>query len=118
MGQAKQRGSKEDRTNEAKAEGRGKTTSKVHAFLNETRTDQVLLDHFPCAECGAIITPDPLLNEIMDSPVKHGIQTAACPACSSLHFVISASTKADCIALEPSFALMQKDFLSDYHSNN
>jgi hypothetical protein len=118
MGQAKQRGSKEDRTNEAKEHGRGKKTIKAHAFLNETRMEQVFLDHFPCADCGATITPDPSTNELYDSPVRHGIQAAACPVCLSIHFVVSASTKADCIALEPSFALMQKDFLTGYHSDN
>lgn len=112
MGQAKQRGSKEDRKNAAKAEGRGKTTSKVHAFLNETRTDQVFVDHFPCADCGGIISPDSSKNELFDAPVRHGLQVAACPVCSSLHFVVSASTKADCILLEPSFALMQKQVLN------
>lgn len=106
MGQAKNRGTREQRMQEAIDSGR--THARVHAFINETKQESVLVSTFPCAECGASITPDAEREHILETPVHHGLQFGDCPNCSSSHMVMSASTKADCIALEPAFAEMKR----------
>lgn len=112
MGQAKQRGSKEDRINDAQAQGKGDKPYKLHAFLNATRMEQVVLSNFPCADCGASVVPNAEQNEVFETPVKHAVQVGICPICHATHFIISASTTADCVVLEPAFAVMQKVFIN------
>jgi hypothetical protein len=77
----------------------GRGQAKVHAFINETKQESVLLTTFPCAECGASVTPDTAQDRILDTPVRHGVQFGTCPNCGSAHMIMSASTKVDCIAL-------------------
>lgn len=106
MGQAKNRGSREDRIAEAVKHGR--RPLRLHAFLNETRMEAVLLKNFPCADCGASVAPDEARAQVLDIPVRHGVQFGDCTSCGASHMVVSASTKADCVALEPVFAEMKR----------
>ena len=106
MGQAKNRGTREQRIAGAKEDRR--MDGGLHLFINETSMESVILPHFPCAECGSTITPDPSKNEVLLVPVRHGFQFGDCQNCSAAHLVISASTKADCVALEPVVAEMKR----------
>ncbi|WP_408601628.1 hypothetical protein [Pseudomonas sp. PLMAX] len=106
MGQAKNRGTREQRV-AAAVEARP-TSAKVHAFINETRMESVILPKFPCAECGKLITADQSRDQVLLVPVRHGVQFGDCQNCGATHFVVSASTKADCVALEPVFADMKR----------
>lgn len=99
MGQAKNRGSREQRIEEAKA--RQQFDNAIHVFINETRSDDVLISRWPCAECGKTVSPDPDRNEVLEAPVSHGLQYGACPHCGTSHLIVSARTKADCVKLEP-----------------
>lgn len=106
MGQAKNRGSREQRI--AEAQDSRKMTSRLHAIINETRMESVILPKFPCAECGTWITPDPSKNEELVVPVRHGVQFGECQHCNARHLVVSASNKQDCIALEPILSSMKR----------
>lgn len=88
---------------------------RLHALINETRMESVILSRFPCAECGLMITPDLSKNEVRLVPVRHGVQFGGCQSCGAAHFVVSASTKADCIALEPVFAEMKRAMTQANH---
>ena len=108
MGQAKQRGTRQDRI--ADAIGNGRHQVRLHAFINETRMDSVLLKIFPCADCGASVSPDETRVQVLDIPVHHGVQFGDCAGCGASHMIVSASTTADCVALEPVFAEMKRSF--------
>lgn len=106
MGQAKNRGSREQRIEQARA--RQQFDGAVHVFINETRNENVLIPQWPCAECGALVIADTARNEIVEVPVKHGLQYGSCPRCGAAHFIASARTKADCVALEPIVAELRR----------
>ena len=108
MGQAKKRGSREDRIADAIESGRHQV--RLHAFINETRMEAVLLKSFPCADCGVSVFPDEVRAQVLDMPVRHGVQFGDCASCGASHMIVSASTKADCVALEPVFAEMKRSF--------
>jgi predicted RNA-binding Zn-ribbon protein involved in translation (DUF1610 family) len=97
MGQAKKRGTQQERI----AESQAKVKTPVHIFINENRLESLLLSTFPCAECGKHIAPDPEMDKLLLIPVKHAFQVGGCPDCGAQHVILSAATKADCILLEP-----------------
>jgi hypothetical protein len=103
MGQAKNRGTREQRVSMAAPK-----TDRFHAFINELRSESLYyLEQFPCADCGNKISPEIGVNETVQTPVPHVLQWGICNACDSAHFVASARTKADCIQLEPIFEEMK-----------
>lgn len=106
MGQARNRGTREQRIASAIADGRAHV--RLHAFINETRMDSVLLENFPCADCGAGVLPDEARERVLDTPIRHGIQFGDCASCGASHMIVSASTKAECVKLEPVFAEMKR----------
>lgn len=83
---------------------------RMHAYINETRQDRVLLDEFPCAECGARILLDNAEARELAAPVRHAVQFGDCVDCGAAHMIVSASTKDDCVRLEPVFAEMKRSF--------
>jgi hypothetical protein len=90
------------------------TKPGLHAFINETRQESVLLTSVPCADCTAIISLNPEGDQVLTEPVRHGMQSGECANCGALHMIVSASTKADCIALEPVFAEMKRTFEREF----
>lgn len=82
--------------------------TSIHFFINQNDTGHLLLKRIPCAECGFSMRPSKG-ESVLDKPVPHAIQTATCPRCGAEHFVASAATKADCVALEPVLAKMKID---------
>lgn len=106
MGQAKQRGSKEQRI--AQALERRQLDDCVHVFINETKSDAVLISQWPCAECGNAVTPDSTQNKVLGTPVQHGLQFGKCSKCGAAHFIASARTKEDCVQLEPVVAELRR----------
>ena len=83
---------------------------RMHAYINETRRESVLLDSFPCADCGARISLDRDEAQELAAPVRHAVQFGDCIDCGAAHMIVSASAKADCIRLEPVFAEMKRSF--------
>lgn len=79
----------------------------VHVFINQNDTGFLLLKRIPCAECGFSMRPAKG-SSVLNVPVPHALQTATCPQCRAQHIVISAATKADCVALEPMLAFLKK----------
>jgi hypothetical protein len=106
MGQARNRGTREQRIGSAIADGRAHV--RLHAFINETRMESVLLKNFLCADFGASVIPDQTRERVLDAPVRHGVQFGDCASCGASHMIVSASTKAGCIKLEPVLAEMKR----------
>lgn len=73
----------------------------VHVIINETKSSKIVLDQFPCAECGKPVTPSAEQTTVYENPVKHAVQFGDCTHCGAQHLVASTETKANCIALEP-----------------
>lgn len=97
MGQAKNRGAREQRIAEAQA----KMGTPTYIFINENRTENLLLSSFPCSGCGKSMSPIPAMNQVLLTPVRHAFQCGSCPYCGAEHVIMSAATKEDCILLEP-----------------
>lgn len=103
MGQAKQRGSYEQRVSEA-----GKKKQRVHVFINENRSNSLFLDSFPCADCRVPVTPNVVNGQMHHEPVRHAVQVGVCAQCGAVHLVASAGSKDDCLKLQPVLAEMSK----------
>lgn len=82
----------------------------VHVIINETKTSKIVLDQFPCAECGKPVIPGAEQTTNYEKPVKHALQFGDCTHCGTQHLVASAVTKADCVALEPIVKKLIKSF--------
>lgn len=79
----------------------------VHAFIMQSTDGTLLRENMPCFVCKTDIKINQTLSEVTMVPVHHSIQFSTCPHCATLHVVLTAKTKEDCIALEPLLAAMR-----------
>lgn len=75
--------------------------NETHFFINCTEGKGLVLPHFPCAVCERKVRTDAAFTRVLEKPVQHSLQAGKCPGCRAQHFVISARTKPECVALEP-----------------
>lgn len=92
-------------------------TFRQHLFINNTFGGALILQRFPCADCGASIKPDVKQNQIYERPVLHSIQGGKCHECGAVYLVFNARTVPECVALEPLLDEIAKRFKQEDLSN-
>ena len=74
---------------------------QVHIIINNTQGDAVLVNSFPCYECGTKTRTKTSQNTVNDKPFIHGLQFGKCPQCSAFHMIASARSTSECDDLIP-----------------
>ncbi len=74
--------------------------SHFHFLINEAPATDLAASSWTCAECKSCF---PVEGEprYAITPVRHCMQQITCPECRAYHVVLSAGSKADCVAIEP-----------------
>lgn len=72
----------------------------LHITINENHTKYFILKAFPCAECDCNIPANREESCVFVKPVTYVLQQGRCPECGASNTVLSAKTRAECLALE------------------
>lgn len=81
----------------------------IHVFINEARGGALLPPSFACRDCRRKVRPAARTVRVVRLPVLHSVMAGVCSGCGASHLVITAKTKADCVALEAVAERMAQD---------